>query len=95
MYDEDRRAHIRYPVSVNVTLHTAEGKDIQVASRDFSAGGVFLKYSPTPEHPLALHDKVRVTVHYEDTGESESVYADVVRVEEAGIGLRFDRSKPV
>ena len=93
MPNEDRRTHERYPVRVNVTLHTGTGESIHVASRDFSAGGVFLECSPALACALTVNDKVLVVIHYEDTGATETIHANVVRLEEGGVGLRFDRSK--
>lgn len=93
MPTEDRRIHERYPARMNITLHPGKGEGVRVASRDFSAGGVFLECPPALTLSLALNDKVQVTIHYEDTGDTETIHADVVRLDQNGVGLRFDRSK--
>jgi c-di-GMP-binding flagellar brake protein YcgR len=95
MPNDDRRTHERYPARVNVTLRPAKGESMRVASRDLSAGGLFLECTPALTQSLALNDKVQVTIHYEDTGEAETIHADVVRLDQEGIGLRFDRNKAI
>lgn len=95
MSNDDRRTYERFPTRVNVTLCLKKGEHIQVATRDLSAGGVFLECAPALIPSLALKDKVQVTIHYEDTGETETIYADVVRLAQEGIGLRFDRDKAI
>ena len=93
MSNDDRRGYERFPTRVNVTLCLKKGENVQVATRDLSAGGIFLECAPALIPSLALYDKVQVTLHYEDTGETETIYADVVRLVQEGIGLRFDREK--
>lgn len=95
MTNDDRRTHERMPVKMDVTLHLGTGNRIRLSSRDLSAGGLFLECSLAQVDTLTRNDKVKITVHYDDTDESETVFADVVRLETGGVGLRFDRDAAV
>jgi len=85
--DDRANSRIQLPFEVEVS-HPSVGK-IRSVARDISAGGIFVRLSPTG---LRVGAKVKVTVLNAALVESNStptVEMEVARVTEEGLGLKF------
>ena len=92
----ERRGHERFPIGLEATLETADGRELNLRLGDVSAGGAYLeKTDPATPLPPA-GSPVRFTIRYrsERGVEIESECARVVRVTDDGIGIEFQRDVP-
>lgn len=85
----EKRQHPRIDVHISVELRY-EGEDkAVVCTRDLSDGGLFLEMMEYPLPPLGAQVEVRVTGTLAEGEEPPLVRAEVVRVEDRGIAVRF------
>lgn len=84
----DKRQHERISFSAEVRIMHPDFGSITGRMRDMSDGGVFLFVDYNP----GLRVGAQVTVQAQDlSAEAPLVEATVVRIEEAGIALRYGR----
>jgi len=85
MSTKDKRQHIRTPLACRIKVIHA-GTEMIVKTRDISDGGVFVVLEPDQVPPIGSHVTGQVQGLMDDAPILEM---EVVRVEPAGVGLRF------
>lgn len=86
MSSKDKRRHIRTPLACRIKItHESLGEMI-VKTRDISDGGVFVVLDPDQVPPVGTHVTGQVQGLMDDAPVLEM---EVVRVEPAGVGLKF------
>ncbi|WP_081618392.1 MULTISPECIES: PilZ domain-containing protein [unclassified Thioalkalivibrio] len=94
----ERRRHPRIPMTVEVVAECESGDTVTLTTNDISGGGAFLQWDD-PENAcvghlmkLASDDELMLQVFgmLGDGGEAPRVKAQVVRVMDGGIAVRFD-----
>ena len=82
----EKRRHIRTPLQCKIKIvHDSVG-ELVVKTRDISDGGVFVVLEPDQVPPIGTHVTGQVQGLMDDAPILEM---EVVRVEPAGVGLRF------
>ncbi len=92
----ERRVRERFPIGIEATLETVDGRELNLRLGDVSAGGAYLeKTDPATPLPPA-GSTVRFTIRYQSEHgvEVESEHARVVRVTDGGIAIEFQRDAP-
>ncbi|WP_019591502.1 PilZ domain-containing protein [Thioalkalivibrio sp. ALE20] len=95
---EERRRHPRIPMTVNVVVSAGDGEPVTLTTNDISGGGAFLRWEegqkPDLRGLLELEsdDELMLQVFglLGDGDAPPKVRAQVVRVHEDGIAVRFD-----
>lgn len=85
MSSKDKRRHIRTPLACHIKVTHGEAEMV-VKTRDISDGGVFVVLEPDQVPPIGSHVTGQVQGLMDDAPVLEM---EVVRVEPAGVGLRF------
>lgn len=83
---KDKRKHIRTPLQCKIKISHASVGELIVKTRDISDGGVFVVLEPDQVPPIGTHVTGQVQGLLDDAPILEM---EVVRVEPAGVGLRF------
>lgn len=86
MSDKDQRRYVRTAFSCRIKIQHESIGELQVKTRDISDGGVFLVLEPEQIPPIGTHLTGQVQGLMDDAPVLEM---EVVRVEPAGVGLRF------
>jgi hypothetical protein len=87
----ERRANARHRIAIDAVLDTPDGRRMTLRLRDVSVGGAFLEKTD-PATPLPrIGSAVQMTIRYqsEHGTEVEKVRARIVRVNPAGLAIRF------
>lgn len=83
---DDKREHIRTPITCNIKICHEELGEMHVKTRDISEGGVFVVLEPSQIPPIGSTVTGQIQGLME---EAPIVEMEVVRVEPEGVGLRF------
>jgi len=86
MNSKDQRRHIRTPLACRIKITHQTVGEIIVKTRDISDGGVFVVLDPEQVPPIGSLVTGQVQGLMDDAPVLEM---EVVRVEPAGVGLRF------
>ena len=86
MSTKDKRRHIRTPLACRIKITHESMGEIIVKTRDISDGGVFVVLEPDQVPPVGTHVTGQVQGLMD---EAPILEMEVVRVEPAGVGLKF------
>lgn len=86
MSDREQRRHIRTPLACRIKIVHETIGELMVKTRDISDGGVFVIIDPENIPPVGTQVTGQVQGLMED---APVVAMEVVRIEPAGVGLRF------